>query len=294
MPFTETGTTTIQHQINSNRLRNQLALDNYDVIEHNVIHVPPSINEIDGSYSFSDEFLAVMDRLKTTRRNGNILGSSEYLNSPPRGASASGCSSVRNVLLGNMRNGEELWKLHIVFTYRRLYDTLPSSWNQQFKYHRENSLPVHKGHTDWPDDGGNRIIPFHEWIHEKLDDGKEDKYKFLHGYKFWKACSDSISVVNYYDKPNGTTPVEADLVSNFVCNGIPGASHTCSFLLQEIGLPERKANPSVDFLDFDMLAVYAHETGLISTALERNIATKRIVQFYNLLQAIKPEAAVYQ
>lgn len=51
-------------------------------------------------------------------------------------------------------------------------------------------------------------------------------------------------------------------------------------LLIEIasGLPE-KANPSVDFLDFDMLAVYAHETGLISTAWERKIATKRIVQF---------------
>lgn len=284
MPFTETGTTTIQNQINSNKLRNQLALDNYDVIEHKVVRL--SINEIDGSYSFSDEFLAVMDKLKTTRRNGNIFGSSEYLNSryPPRGASASGCSSVRNVLLGSLRNGEELWKLHIVFTYRRLYDILPSLWNQQFKYHRENSLPVHKGHTDWSEDGGNRIIPFPEWIHEKLDDRKEDKYKFLHGYKFWKACSDSISVVNYYDHmvypPNGTTPVEADLVSNFVCNGIPNASHMCSFLLQEIasGLPE-KANPSVDFLDFDMLAVYAHETGLISTAWERKIATEMIVQF---------------
>ena len=277
---TETGTTTIQRRINSDKVRSQLALDNYNVIEHRVIHVHPSINKIDGSYSFSDEFLAVVEQLKTTQANSNIFGSSEYLYTDyPRGAK--GCSSVRNVLLGNTKNGEEGWKLHIVFTHRQLYDRLPSGWNQMFKFHRKNGNPIRIGHIDWPEDGGNRIIPFYEWIHKRLGDGNE--HEFLQGYNTWKSCSDSISVVNFYNHtaypPNGTTPVEADLVSNFVCNGIPDASHTCSFLLQEKEWPETTTNPSVAFLDFDMLAVYAHETGLISSVWRRKEVTKKIVQF---------------
>ena len=149
-----------------------------------------------------------------------------------------------------------------------------------FKFHRKNGNPIRIGHIDWPEDGGNRIIPFYEWIHKRLGDGNE--YEFLQGYNTWKSCSDSISVVNFYNHtvypPNGTTPVEADLVSNFVCNGIPDASHTCSFLLQEKEWPET-TNPSVAFLDFDMLAVYAHETGLISSVWRRKEVTKKIVQF---------------
>lgn len=274
---TETGTTTIQRRINSDKLRSQLALDNYKVIEHRVIHNHKSINKIDGSYSFSDEFIAVVEQLKTTQANSNIFGSSEYLYADyPRGAK--GCSSVRNVLLGNTKNGEEGWKLHIVYTHRQLYDKLPSGWNQRFKFHRENGNPMRIGHIDWPEDGGNRIIPFYEWIHKQLG----EEHKFLQRYNSWKSCSDSISVVNFYNHtaypPNGTTPVEADLVSNFVCNGIPDASHTCSFLLQEKEWPET-TNPSVAFLDFDMLAVYAHETGLISSVWRRKEVTKKIVQF---------------
>ena len=197
LSYTETGTTTIQREVNSNiKLRSQLALDNYNVIEHNVIHDRSvlSFNKTDDSYSFSDEFLAVVEKMKTTGAKSNIFGSSEYLfNHYPRGAKS--CSSLQNVLLRNSAGfGEEYWKLHIVFTYRPLYDLLPSRWNQKFKYHfSKNGLPVHVGHTDWPEEGGNRIIPFREWIHTQLDDGKKNQY--LQGYNSWKACSDSISVV---------------------------------------------------------------------------------------------------
>lgn len=241
-----------------------------------------SINKTDGSYTFSDKFHEVVDKLKTKRTNSSIFGSSEYLiNYYPRGDK--GCSSVRKSLLGKTTNGEKYWKLHIVFTYRRLYDTLPSGWNQIFKYHRKNGLPIKIGHTVWPEDGGNHIIPLYEWLHEHLDDGNKKDFRLV-GYNSWKSCSDSISVVNYHDTmvypPDGTEPVKAGLTTNFVCNGIIGASHTCSFLLQE-NLPEENYNPSFSSLglDMDLLAVHVHKSGLIPKVWKREEVTQKIITF---------------
>jgi len=283
----KTGTTTIQKQIvQSDEVRSKLLLDNYGVIDHNVIHQPTvaSIN-IDSSYNFSDKILLVIDKLKSKRTNNNIFGSSEYLYGKyPR--SDKGCSSLKRNLLGIMTNGNEHWKLHIVVTYRRPYDVWPSHWNQMFKLQRnKDSIPVGPN-TDWPEDGGTRIPPFDEWIYQYLGN-YESKERELLAYNAWKSCSDDFTVVNFHDTkvylPNGTGPVEADLATNFACNGIIGASHTCSFLLQQEKL-QKKDNPSVN-LGPDMLAVHAHESGLISSGWKREKVTGKIKRYV----ASKPE-----
>jgi len=277
----KTGTTTIQKQIvQSDEVRSKLLFDNYGVIDHNIIHQPTvaSIN-IDSSYNFSDKILVVVDKLKSKRTNNNIFGSSEYLYRKfPR--SDKGCSSLKRNLLGIMTKGNEHWKLHIVVTYRRLYDGWPSHWNQVFKFHRNKNGIAVGLNTDWPEDGGNRIPPFGEWIYQYLDN-YESKEADLRAYNAWKSCSDDITVVNFHDTkvylPNGTGPVEVDLATKFACKGIIGASHTCSFLLQQENLQE-KHNPSVNHGP-DMLAVHAHESGLISPGWKREKVTGKIKRY---------------
>lgn len=260
-------------------------MDNYSVIDHSSIH-PSSKNVAsrnkDGIYTFSKKFLESVDKLKKKRPNNHIFGSSEYLYR--RGPlSNDDCSSVEKLLLGNDKRHH--WKLHIIFTYRRLFDSLPSEWNQYFKQRRDtNNLP--KGqHKDWPEDGGNHIIPFDEWVWKKLE-----KDEFLDGYYGWKSCSDSTAVVNFHDnvvhQPSngtGTVPVAADLTTNFVCNGIIGASHTCSYLLLREKKKDKIANPSVSSqeLGFEMLAVHAHESGLIpaKSSWKRQKVKQKIVDF---------------
>jgi hypothetical protein len=255
-------------------VRSKLALDNYDVIDHDIIHSMDLLTSIkNGSYTFSDKFLDVINVWKSKQTQSNIFGSSEYFYS--RGAKA--CSSVKKLLHGNtMTYGKKHRKLLIVVTYRRLYDAWPSGWNQIFKYHRENGR--HPGpHTEWPEDGGSRIPPFDEWIDQFLD-----QHDMIRYYNDWKSCSDDIVVVNYHDNkvypPNGTLPVEADLATNFVCNGIIGASHTCSFLLQQEKLQDENYNTRVN-LGPDMLAVHVHDSGLISKAWKRKEVAQKIETF---------------
>ena len=296
--FPETGTSTIQEQINTNKeIRHNLKLDNILVIPHEMIHRQDFANRTnDGSFSFSSDFVELMRLIKASGRYMHILGSSEYIPGP-KGNDA-GCESWKEVLYDN-KNGMH-WNLHIVITYRRHYDFLPSHWNQRYR----------KNPDKWPEEGGNVIPSFDEYLIDHLVRAKKKGSDVLGGafyqYNNWKLCSDSISLVHYHDSkvglPNGTTIPETDLLTSFVCNGVVGATHTCSFLLDKLtqgGLPTKRKNPSAD-LGYEMLAVHAHESGLIPNVWERLDVVQKIKQFSentntsNILQIRCPNATILQ
>ena len=99
--FPETGTSTIQEQINTNKeIRHNLKLDNILVIPHEMIHRQDFANRTnDGSFSFSSDFVELMRLIKASGRYMHILGSSEYIPGP-KGNDA-GCESWKEVLYDN-------------------------------------------------------------------------------------------------------------------------------------------------------------------------------------------------
>ena len=80
------------------------------------------------------------------------------------------------------------------------------------------------------------------------------------------------------DQRNGTL-IEVDLMTNFVCNGMIVVNHTCSYIKNNQRRKEAAAvNSSVD-LGHEILAVYAHESGLIPQDWKRQATVAKIKQF---------------
>lgn len=249
---------------------NELLLsDNFDVVPYGVIHNDYEhfmTTAEDGSFSFSPQFTTTIEKMVKRNATKHIFGSSEY-------ARSNGCSPLKLMLKSATdKSSIVTWELHIIITYRRLHDKLPSIWNQRFKIHRnENGIPA-GAHKKWPDEGGGRIIPLDEIVATRnfIQRFADQQRKV---YNSWKSCADSVTVVNYHEnrvlEQNGTL-IETDLITNFVCNGIIGANRTCSYLRKEIQGKETHDNSSVD-LGPEILAVYAHESGIIPNDLTRQV-----------------------
>ena len=295
----ETGTSTIQMKIQSEKMKQLLLSDNFGAVPHPVMHNRNlfKTTDKDGNFTFSPEFTAVVEELiKTRTTTKHIFGSSEFAH--PRG-----CLPLKELLIKKSdRSSNVNWILDIIITYRRLHDKLPSNWNQMFKYHRdENGIP-NGSHKKWPDEGGIRIIPFDEYV-AKDNFIQKSANERRQRYNKWNTCADSVTIVNYHenkvlDQRNGTL-IEVDLMTNFVCNGMIGANRTCSYIKNN----QRKEaastkNPSVD-LGHEILAIYAHESGLIPQDWKRQATVAKIKQFIqrnemNNVPMRCPNATIYE
>jgi len=302
----KSGTTSIQEDIHTKRIKRLLRQDNYEVIDHEIIHNTKLLERREslGNSSstspleFSKDFIQVID---STRDTGmNIFGSSEYLRKPTRGE----CKAWKNeILYANKRGSSrqdysKKWNLQVVITYRRLHQFLPSTWNQQYKYFRINWRPIHLDHRHWPGiDGDIRIPSFEEWFVETYF-GQSYPHPAHETFDAWRGCSDEIKILNIHDLvlANGTQKVESDLTSNFICKAFSDANLTCSKLFekasrknnddtQSIRTHERskkanrrrasRENTSVN-LNYDILAVYAYEEGFIGSETEQKFDRKKL------------------
>ena len=295
----KSGTSLIQSFFESKKIRPVLQMDNIAVVNHKIMRPSKSIvgnsqlsyqGLLDRQLSspldpFKGEFRRFMSKQKKNSPRTNIFGSHEKWFVPLD------CDAWKRILSndGSTPPTTRRWKLHVIVAYRRYHSYLPSSWNQYSKYRRAGDLQKLGPHKYWPGvKGDTRIKSFAEWFSDDFFTNKYEDVRIAHyaysSYNAWKSCSDSITLIDYHDSAihlqNGSLVEDGDLVTNFACSGIIGASHTCSKLIDS--LQERREaphkNPS-EILDYDIIATHAHKLGLVGHDVKRQDAARRIEKF---------------
>ena len=178
---------------------------------------------------------------------------------------------------------EDYWDVTVIVVYRRIHNWLHSWYDQINKTTNkdangnilidENGHPYRREHTQWPDEGGVPIPNFSTWYteftkHWEPSDlvSKHRSIAFLNAYK---PFFDNIIVYDMHQ--------EGDLLTNFMCDSLPDAEHSCQLLKRrDMKLP--RDNQSVD-LDYDILAVKAREEGILRTTFKRKYIGSRIERF---------------
>lgn len=276
----KTGTTAIQNKFGTKYMGKMLRLDNYTYIGYNtgVLNIQKllTMNETDGKLTFSNEFMTEVRKEK--KLGNNIFGSSEFLRTPTYNQ----CMAWKSMFLDSNVEGsliDDQWDLQVVIVYRRLHRSLVSKWNQMFRiFHDKNYKPIHMGHRDWP--GVNdeiRIPSFEEWFIKKYYKSTKttmSTHAAKLSYNSWERCSSKITLVNYHNH------VAEDFIAHFGCNALTEATHTCSALKNN---EDRAANRSVlngsADLNYDILAVYAHENGFVHESYNRHQVSRKIEKF---------------
>jgi hypothetical protein len=149
------------------------------------------------------------------------------------------------------------WDVRIVYAYRHFYSTLPSLHHQlNDPYATTPGMPYAVEKTMWPKDGGYKIMPFRSsnyfYISQEIE-------HFFH----WVIA---FGNVNVFDMQN-TNGV--DYLPAFLCTMIPEAKSLCQQQSQtEVSLSSDSSshndnNSASKYLHYDMLAVAAHEQGLL-------------------------------
>ena len=132
----------------------------------------------------------------------------------------------------------------VVVDYVRLHELLRNRYNE-----------VHAAKMadrKWPGRRGfYKPPPFSDYI-EKMDDFKY--HESVRTYKEW-AKDFKVSIFN--------THQEGDLATNFVCQETQGANHLCNKLTKQNQRKQDSKSLSPMYMDYDTLAVYAFEEGLI-------------------------------
>jgi hypothetical protein len=118
-------------------------------------------------------------------------------------------------------------------------------------------------HVNWPDQGGARVPGFSTWYEDFTNNWEPDEFVEKHpSVKFYHVYSPLFDNVVIFEKPQ-----DEDLVTNFTCDLILKADHTCLKLKNnKVQLPT--VNPSVN-LDHDILSVYAYDKGYVDKSLSR-------------------------
>lgn len=165
------------------------------------------------------------------------------------------------------------WQVTVVVTYRRIHEWLVSWYNQINKTTNvdangnvlidNDGFPYRQEHIHWPDKGGVHIPGFSSWYQDFTHNWESsefvEKHRSVEFHHLYTPLFDDVVVYNMHQ--------DGDLVTNFMCDVIPRADHTCLHLTtNKIQLPT--VNPSVD-LDNDILAVYAYDHGYVDKSLSR-------------------------
>ena len=178
---------------------------------------------------------------------------------------------------------ETQWHVTVIVVYRRIHQWLVSWYNQINKSTNKDAQghilfdaagnPYRIKHTHWPDEGGHHVPSFTAWYKEFT--------------RYWQPAElvhqhRSIAFRNAY-RPYFNTIVihnmhhDGDLITNFMCDSVPDARHSCE-QLQNQGQPIPRDNMSV-ILEYDILAVHARENGSIRKTLSRQEVIDAIGKF---------------
>jgi len=189
----------------------------------------------------SPKLLAVLNNENEDQQQKHLVGSNEFLTLLPddsRRAWVNATQDTRDV--------------KIVVSYRRLFEILPSLYNQRYRHDRITKPPS-IGHAYWPGIHGYFKLPT---LPEHLAnlDFKNYVHISVKAYHAWRKDF-PVSLFHVHQ--------EGDLTTNFVCQEISGATETCQRLKSNQNNASTTANPSSDMVDNDILAVHAYEQGLV-------------------------------
>lgn len=216
----------------------------------------------------SDSLVSLIE--ETYEAGGNLLLSDENLDE--RFA-----QPLRDII------DDSKWQVTVVVTYRRIHEWLVSWYNQINKTTNvdakgnvligDDGNPYREEHIHWPDQGGAHIPNFSTWYQEFTQNWEPSelvkKHRSVEFYHLYTPLFDNVVIYDMHQ--------EGDLVTNFMCDVIPRADHTCLKLKHnKIDLPT--VNPSVD-LDHDILAVYAYDKGYVDKSLSRREVVNAVGKF---------------
>ena len=168
------------------------------------------------------------------------------------------------------------WDVHIVITYRRLHDWLPSLINQ---YYKTTQLLV-KGQSLWPKNGGAKIPTVRELFDDEMEiTGDKQLRQYFNPHQNplktlekWKPHFPKIKIL---DTSNNKSDME-----EFVCDILPNTSKSClPDKIEQLEIVERLPgvkNPSVN-LYCDQMVVIAHEKGWVDNRLTRKEVRDAVV-----------------
>lgn len=138
--------------------------------------------------------------------------------------------------------------------------------------------------SKWLDQGGAAIPGFNSWFHSVSDDSIMQKLEYL-GVDLRGTYASSFDDVDFFAYRPGET-----LAKDFICQVVPGSTQACKALsaLKTKELEERALLPN--YIEADILAVRAHEKGLVKKEISRE--TLRNTILWKLQSTRKPLARI--
>jgi hypothetical protein len=171
---------------------------------------------------------------------------------------------------------KQKWDVHVYTAYRHYHEWVPSLYSEQYKFHVLNDqMGVGKGRK-WPDEGGIAMKGFADSV-----DAKFEKPTFAVMEHVF--TTNSLSVYRQMVEMFGTVKVLDIHVdgweASWVC-ALPGANVACDALLTQ---KQARMNSHLEFstsfhISCDLLALAAHERGVVPEYLERASVRAAIAQ----------------
>ena len=137
-------------------------------------------------------------------------------------------------------------------------------------------------HKDWPGINNDTRIPtFEEYFLDEFSLHYPDKFRTheIHrAYACWQEIADAVTIFDMHDSrlmrdnDGGFVDAYSNMVQNFICSALPGTNHTC--LNFELPADATTRDNQAENLDYDILAVYAYESGWIT---DKSLRRDRVV-----------------
>jgi hypothetical protein len=169
-------------------------------------------------------------------------------------------------------------RMRVAIVYRRYYEWLHSMWNEwnkPFVNGNGDDLKYKPTYQNWPSEGGKRCSTFLSYYMERIVDkqpgSKKDDYlniaeanqvhpaEYLRG--LWRNHSSEVQVLNLREM-NAPSEDGGDTISRFLRSTVTPLAAKTYIRSKDSGFAGRR-NPSRNS-DYDMLAVAAHENGLLA------------------------------
>jgi len=166
---------------------------------------------------------------------------------------------------------QKKWNLKIVVGYVRLEQLLLMTYDNEYDYENldpnalmsigQNKYPNRDKYSAWPEEGGISIPGFNVWFDVFAQDAFIEKIKqvSMHLRDAYISSFDDIDFFAYHQRH--------DLVKDFVCKIVPGATQSCTALTASE--QTNKKTLESDYSESDILAIRAHEKGLVKKELTR-------------------------
>ena len=158
---------------------------------------------------------------------------------------------------------QQQYHIHIILIYRRYHDWILSYYNQHYKYYG----PFGWRMNVFVSDGGIAIQSFPSYWNQTLQGSIDgDRFNTINQWDYTTNLPqhDCLVVKRKLQKQGLHVIVvnlhSGSLLPDLFCDTIPNMSNTCDASKKAINF---RSNTGVEYFDADMIAVAAHEAGLI-------------------------------